>query len=88
MTFGGEGLAVRPRLTLASAVALLLVALPSGAPPAIAAAYDRFYANFAGEELMRSMNADRAALGRSPRTRRWRTSPAIGRPHAHRTATS
>jgi uncharacterized protein YkwD len=66
MTFGGEGLAVRPRLTLASAVALLLVALPSGAPPAIAAAYDRFYANFAGEELMRSMNADRAALGLTP----------------------
>jgi uncharacterized protein YkwD len=31
--------------------------------PAAAAAYDRFYANFQGEELMRAMNADRTALG-------------------------
>jgi uncharacterized protein YkwD len=34
------------------------------APAAVrAAAYDRFYANFAGEELMRAINADRAARG-------------------------
>ena len=34
-----------------------------GGPSVQAAAYDRFYANFAGEELMRAVNADRASLG-------------------------
>jgi uncharacterized protein YkwD len=50
------------RLATAGLAALLLVGA-AGAGPAGAAAYDHFYANFAGEELMRAMNADRAALG-------------------------
>ena len=48
----------------AAALVLALLAIAAlGPAPARAAAYDRFYANFAGEELMRAMNADRAALG-------------------------
>jgi uncharacterized protein YkwD len=46
------------------ATCLLLVGL-AAVPRADAAAYGRFYANFAGEELMRAINADRRALGRS-----------------------
>jgi uncharacterized protein YkwD len=50
------------RLAVAALAAILLGgALDAG--PAAAAAYNRFYANFAGEELMRAMNADRAARG-------------------------
>lgn len=67
-TAGGRhswrGRVAAPAIALAAAATLapaLLVGLP--ARPAAAAAYDRFYANFAGEELMRAMNADRAALG-------------------------
>jgi hypothetical protein len=49
-------------------VAAVFVALLVPGPAGVvrAAAYDRFYANFAGEELMRAINADRVALGRSP----------------------
>jgi hypothetical protein len=57
-----------PRLVAAFFLAAVLVALLVPAPAGVvrAAAYDRFYANFAGEELMRAINADRVALGRSP----------------------
>jgi len=58
-----------PRAILAAVPLLLALAallLPAGGIPARAAAYDRFYANFAGEELMRAMNADRASLGLAP----------------------
>ena len=51
-----------------SAVVLALL-LVGPAPTAQAAAYDRFYANFAGEELMRAINADRVALGKPAYTR-------------------
>lgn len=57
---------MRHRLTLAFTLAVLLAAVPRGAAPAQAAAYNQFYANFSGEELMRAMNADRAALGLAP----------------------
>ncbi|HJW20913.1 MAG TPA: CAP domain-containing protein [Candidatus Limnocylindrales bacterium] len=50
------------RLAIAGLAGLLLAAT-FGVGSAGAAAYDRFYANFAGEELMRAMNADRVALG-------------------------
>jgi uncharacterized protein YkwD len=50
------------RLAVGGLAALLLVAA-LGAGAADAAAFNRFYANFAGEELMRAMNADRAARG-------------------------
>jgi uncharacterized protein YkwD len=51
-----------PRVILLAAALLAWPAL-GGGPSARAAAYDRFYANFAGEELMRAINADRASLG-------------------------
>jgi uncharacterized protein YkwD len=50
------------RLAIAGLTALLLVGA-FGAGLTQAGAYDRFYANFAGEELMRAMNADRVARG-------------------------
>jgi uncharacterized protein YkwD len=50
------------RLVVVAFGAMLLLGA-TGAAPVRAAAYDRFYANFAGEELMRAMNADRAARG-------------------------
>jgi uncharacterized protein YkwD len=49
--------------TLAIALSLLAGWAPT---PARGAAYDRFYANFAGEELMRAMNLDRVARGLAP----------------------
>jgi uncharacterized protein YkwD len=61
---GARGLAsgaVR-RLVAAGLSAILLVGL-FGVAPTRAGLYDRFYANFAGEELMRAINADRRARG-------------------------
>lgn len=53
-----------PRVVL---LAVAILAWPAaGGPPARAAAYDGFYANFAGEELMRAVNADRTSLGLAP----------------------
>lgn len=52
-----------PRASLLLAVIALAALVAGTAAPVQAAAYDRFYANFAGEELMRAVNADRAALG-------------------------
>lgn len=52
-----------PRFPALLVVVVVGVLAASWAPPARAAAYDRFYANFAGEELMRAMNADRRARG-------------------------
>jgi uncharacterized protein YkwD len=50
-----------------TALALALGLLAGGPPaPTKAAAYDHFYANFAGEELMRAMNLDRVARGLAP----------------------
>ena len=47
-----------------AALALAVVLQVSLGPTSVtAAAYDRFYANFAGEELMRAVNADRSARG-------------------------
>jgi uncharacterized protein YkwD len=63
---GEKGLAVRHRLALALGLAVMTLATPAGTPITRAAAYDHFYANFSGEELMRAMNADRAALGLGP----------------------
>jgi uncharacterized protein YkwD len=58
---------VRRHLPRAILLAAAVLAWPAaGGPPARAAAYDRFYANFAGEELMRAVNADRASLGLAP----------------------
>jgi uncharacterized protein YkwD len=55
----------RAARALGGLVFLVCLAVEAGAfvAPAAAAAYDRFYANFQGEELMRAMNADRTALG-------------------------
>jgi len=50
---------------LALALAGGLVARAGSPPGARAAAYDRFYADYQGEELMRVLNADRTALGKS-----------------------
>jgi uncharacterized protein YkwD len=47
-------------------LATLLALLPSTGTPARAAAYNQFYANFAGEELLRAINTDRHALGLAP----------------------
>lgn len=52
-------------LAIAGLASLLLVGT-LGAAPAGAAAYERFYASFSGEELMRAMNADRVARGLAP----------------------
>jgi len=58
---------VRRQLTPVILLAVAILAWPAaGGPSAQAAAYDRFYANFAGEELMRAVNADRASLGLAP----------------------
>ena len=53
------------RLGFALALAITIIAIGLAPRPVEAAAYDRFYANFQGEELMRAINADRAALGRA-----------------------
>ena len=71
----------RPRAALLLTVAALALLVGSVASPVRAAAYDRFYANFAGEELMRAMNADRAARG-LPRLRTDPTLEAIARDRA------
>lgn len=56
-------MAVSRRLPLALGLAFAILAWPSAIGSARAAAYDRFYANFDGQELMRAINDDRAALG-------------------------
>jgi hypothetical protein len=50
------------RLVVAALSAILLVGL-FGVAPTRAGLYDRFYANFAGEELRRAINAARRARG-------------------------
>jgi len=47
----------------AAAFAIALLGPAGGPPGARAAAYDRFYSDFQGEEVMLVTNADRAALG-------------------------
>jgi uncharacterized protein YkwD len=54
---------VTRRVGLALVLAAACLWLPLAAAPVGAVAYDRFYANFGGEELMRAMNLDRLALG-------------------------
>lgn len=49
-----------------AALGLLVAGLGPGASSVAGAAYDRFYANFQGEELMRAINADREAVGLAP----------------------
>jgi uncharacterized protein YkwD len=51
------------RLAAAGLLAVVVLGLPAAAAPTEAAAYNQFYANFAGEELMRAINTDRHALG-------------------------
>lgn len=63
------GSAAAPRVLIAAiAIAAMawLAAAVSVAPATRGAAYGAFYANFAGEELMRAMNADRTSLGLAP----------------------
>lgn len=59
------------RVTVLALAGLAAIAMPmlAGPSPAHAAAFDRFYANFAGEELMRAINLDRVALGIRPYAR-------------------
>jgi MYXO-CTERM domain-containing protein len=54
---------VSAALALLPILGVLAAVAGPAAPSATAAAFDRFYANFQGEELMRAINADRHALG-------------------------